>query len=254
MTQMQTAKSNEQKEFNQFELTKHLINKLSQFDLTPSAKLVLLYLSTCYNNKKSSVYPKQKTIAKKIGISERSTVRAIDELVKAGLIIKECNYYTNRYKITSRMTAERPRNQKNFNSDNMADTTRQNDIKQYDNLAEHEQIRETKKEQDKKLLTQYAIDRGVANVEPYVNAIMKNGNYGNILKKYVDKEKAKQQAEIRLNITKNIVNQHLKDFETAESPLDFDKEKAIAYVNSMPAIFRKQGFCAEIIKKYNLIV
>ena len=46
------------------------------------------------------MFPKQKTIAAKIGVSERSVTRAVQELFKAGLILVECKH-TNRYKIVA---------------------------------------------------------------------------------------------------------------------------------------------------------
>ncbi len=240
--------------FNQFELTKNLVNNLSQFKLTPSAKLVMLYLSTCYNPNKVDIYPKQKTIASKIGISERSTVRAIDELVKAGLILKVCNY-TNRYKITSKIAQKSPEIEKIFNADNLADTKCKNDTKQDDNLTHHEQIKETKKEQDRKYIVKYAMERGVTNIIPYVNAILKAGNYAGIIKKYKDIEKAQEQAEIRRQLTERQVKQNKEDAKTATSPLEFSKDKAIEFVNKMPSYLRKSSiFAQEIIKKYNIKV
>jgi len=253
MKTQKAIKSHEGHGFNQFELTKNLVNNLSQFKLTPSAKLVLLYLSTCYNPEKPDIYPKQKTIANKIGISERSTVRAIEELVKAGLILKECNY-TNRYKITSRILREQPQNEKIFIQETLSDTKCKNDTQQYDKLAEHEQIKETKKEQDKKILEQYAIDKGITNVVPYVNAIMRNGNYNNIIRKYEQKQQAQRQAQVCNELTQKQIKQQKEDFKTASSPLDFSRDEAINYVNKMPFILRKTGFCAELIRKYDLIV
>lgn len=57
-------------------------------------------MTTCYNPKNADVFPKQKTIAAKIGVSERSVTRAVQELFKAGLILIECKH-TNRYKIVA---------------------------------------------------------------------------------------------------------------------------------------------------------
>ena len=70
-----------------------------------------------------------------MGVSERSVTRAIQELFKAGLILIECKY-TNRYKFTSKIVQEQ--------AENVSDDIRQNDIKQEDNLANHdkEQIKE----------------------------------------------------------------------------------------------------------------
>lgn len=87
--------------FTQFELTQKLLQHLNNFKLTPTAKLVLMYLSSCYNPKHGEMFPKQRTIADKIGVSEASVIRAISELHKEGLILSE-RKYTNRYVFTSK--------------------------------------------------------------------------------------------------------------------------------------------------------
>ena len=94
-------KSESAKGFTQFELTQKLLQNLNNFKLTPTAKLVLMYLSSCYNPKHGEMFPKQKTIADKIGVSEASVIRAISELHKEGLILSE-RKYTNRYVFTSK--------------------------------------------------------------------------------------------------------------------------------------------------------
>lgn len=78
---------------SQFNLTQKTITYLSCLDLTPSTKLVLLYLTTCYNPKHIFVFPKQSTIANKIGICETTVVRAIKELVKKGYCTKKRKIY-----------------------------------------------------------------------------------------------------------------------------------------------------------------
>ena len=62
------AKKHANHAFTSFDLTKNLLNKLQQFEITPTAKLVLLYLASCYNPAKADMFPKQKTIADKIGV------------------------------------------------------------------------------------------------------------------------------------------------------------------------------------------
>lgn len=96
-----TAKTMSGHGFTQFELTQKLLQNLYKFKLTPTAKMVLMYLSSCYNPKHAEMFPKQRTIADKLGVSEASVIRAICELHKEGLIISE-RKYTNRYKYTSK--------------------------------------------------------------------------------------------------------------------------------------------------------
>ena len=100
MKKLTHAKTQHAHAFSQFELTKNVLNNLSQFDITPTAKLVLLYLTGCYNPDNADVFPKQSTIATSLGVSERSVVRAVQELCACGLVIIECKN-SNRYKFTS---------------------------------------------------------------------------------------------------------------------------------------------------------
>ena len=196
---MQNAlKMKQQLSCTQFDLTKKTLNNLSQFKITPTAKLVLLYLTDCYNPKHKEVFPKQKTIADKLGVSERSVTRAIQELFKAGLILIECKY-TNRYKFTSKIIQEQ--------AENVSDNIRQNDIKQDDNLAHHdkEQKKKQKKEQtginsnsldfDKiRILKEYAIKHGAKNVNAYIKVLIKNGSAKKIICEYKKQKKAAQIA------------------------------------------------------------
>lgn len=172
--------------FSQFRLTNNLLNNLSQFDVTPTAKLVLLYLSGCYNPVKADVFPRQKTIADKTGISERSVIRAVQELVKAGLIIVECKS-SNRYKFTSKIVQKSPQDLKNFEPENLSDYKSQNDI--LDMTKSHNTCIEPKKEQkinpeDRKYLIEYAKSKNVQNKNAYINAIIRNGGAAQIIKEY----------------------------------------------------------------------
>lgn len=181
--------------FSQFKLTNYLLNNLSQFDITPIAKLVLLELSACYNPNKSDMFPKQKTLAKKIGVSERSVVRGIQELVKEGLILIESKY-TNHYVFTSKIGGEWSQNEKTFTPENMSDNLRQNDNLKRDNLShhEHEPIKEQNKEpenvEDFKILKNYAKNKGAKNVTSYIAALKRNGSAEKIIKDFKAKEAA----------------------------------------------------------------
>lgn len=192
---MNTVKKHAQHGFSQFQLTTEIVKNLSQFDITPTAKLVLLYLTTCYNPKKAEIFPKQKTIAAKIGVSERSVVRAVQELFKAGLILIECKT-TNRYKIVAKWGSYKPENEKVFTQDNLSDNSGQNDTSQADNLspAIYEQKNEQKKEpkmvEDFKILKDYAESKGAKNVTAYINALKRNGTAQKIINDFKEKRSA----------------------------------------------------------------
>ncbi|MEI8390457.1 MAG: helix-turn-helix domain-containing protein [bacterium] len=95
---MQNAASLQQKP-TQFKISKITLQSLSKFSISPTAKLVLLYLVDCYNPAKSYIFPKQETMTDKLGISLSSVKRAIKELAKANIIIIELKF-SNRYNLT----------------------------------------------------------------------------------------------------------------------------------------------------------
>lgn len=86
-----------------YELTYNTIKNLARYDITPTAKLVLVLLTTHYNNAKNGavVFPSMPTIADTLGIGLTATKKAIKDLIEAGAIIKakrnkvrgNCNKY-----------------------------------------------------------------------------------------------------------------------------------------------------------------
>lgn len=222
-----TAKSMSQHGFTQFELTKKVLNNLSQFKLKPTTINVLLYLTSCYNPKNNYVFPKQKTIASVFNCSERSVIRAIQELVKEGLIIVECNC-TNRYKFTSKIIGECPQNDKNFCKNKMSDT---NDkiSSQSDNLSPAciEQTIEQEKEQLLKRLggNVYSNEMQPTNLEEY-----------QILKDYAEKHNAK-------NVNAYIAK--LKQTGSDKTILKEHHKKAFISCRAQQNIIKTQQYCAE---------
>lgn len=189
MKNLQKAETHATHGFSQFKLTDRLLKNLNKYELSPTGKLVLLYLSSCYNPKKADVFPKQKTIANKLGISERSVIRAIQELVKGGLIFVESKY-TNHYVFSSKIVQKPSQNEKNFEPENLSDDLSQNDTSKRDNLSHHEH--EPKKEQEKqplsmedyKILKKYADKRGAKNIQAYINALIKLGSAESIIQEH----------------------------------------------------------------------
>ncbi len=183
-----TAKKHATHAFSQFRLTNYLLNNLSQFKLTPTAKLVLLELSTCYNPNKLDMFPKQKTLAHKIGVSERSVVRAVQELLNEKLIIIEYKY-SNRYRFTSNIGGEWSVF-KNFYVDKMSEDKGQNDSLKDDKLSPHdiepikEPIKEPTRVEDFKILKNYAIKHGAKNINAYIKKLESNGSSKEIIENY----------------------------------------------------------------------
>lgn len=210
---MKTARVYENKGISQFELSKQILNNLSQFNLKPITKLVLLYLCDCYNPNKAEMFPKQSTIADKLGVSEASVIRAISELHKEGLIVSE-RKYTNRYKFTSKIVAQC--HQDDFLcKNNMQVEKLQNESKETCKMqpAIHEQKIETNKEtniQDFRILREYAVSKGAKNINAYINALVKSGSAKEIIKN--EKQKMANIKAMEANTAKVI-----KDLEFAKA-------------------------------------
>ena len=200
---MKTAKKHVGHGISQFDLTQNLINNLQQFDLSPSAKLVLIYLSTCYNPKHADIFPKQSTIAEKLGLSEASVIRAISEAHKQGLIISE-RKYTNRYKITSKFLnlCGLFKQTNKMQDENLQIETKET-CKLQPSLIEpkREQKNEPLKVEDYKILKAYAIRYGAKNVQKYINKLISSGSAKEIIE---DEKKIKRKAEFMCNETKRI--------------------------------------------------
>lgn len=232
------------KPIKQVELTNYLLNNLQCFNLKPTTKLVLLYLSSCYNPKNADVFPKQKTIAEKMGISEASVIRAIFELHKEGLIISE-RKYSNRYKFTHKLLAncskivflepeEMQVENKQIETEKLANCE----------LHVHEQLREQIKEQEKKeedkkaskvsladfeKLKQYATSKGAKNPAAYANKIIQNGNTEAILKQIAEPEIIRENAKRRIEETKQL-SDSIADRTLAAPPSEETKRRAEALI------------------------
>ena len=277
---MNTLKTHELQEFSQFDLTKYLLNNLKQFNITPTAKLVLLQLSDCYNPKKPDMFPKQKTIALKLGISERSVNRAVQELFKAGLILIECKY-TNKYKFTSKIASKCPLNKKTDKQDNLLFKVRKNGVKEYAKLAHHdtEQKKVTKKTTNNAavLYSNSAFKRTVS-LNDIPGIIRDNPKIKNpcaywaalteeVKNQYLEKDTEEKQKEAKrqaLQLKKQqeeLEKQRQRKLDSIErnKPLNerFTRNQAIKHVWALRNIvtrLQKQGLTCDLINLYNLDV
>jgi len=81
-----------------FELSKVLYTcgLFGKLELTAGSKLVLWAFCTYYNPMKKTMFPSQATLAKQLGVSEKTIERAVKELKERGLIVyetKKVNHY-----------------------------------------------------------------------------------------------------------------------------------------------------------------
>lgn len=183
-----TVKSMPAKGFTQFKLVNYLLQNLYKWDLKPIEQLVLLQLAYHYNPTKRFVFPKQKTIAQKINVSERSVIRAIQSLVKAGLILVECNL-SNKYAFGQKLTCELAQNEKIFTPDNMSGNidkiSSQSDTVSPPLIEQIiEPINEPTNVDDYKILKDYAIRHNAKNIHAYINFLKRSGSDKQIIKEY----------------------------------------------------------------------
>ena len=101
-----------------YELTHATIHNLNQYDLTPTAKLVLLLLTTHYNHDLNGavVFPSMPYIADTLGIGLTAVKQAIKDLIQEGLIIKakrnKVRGNCNKYRLTQKVQNLTPKRSK----------------------------------------------------------------------------------------------------------------------------------------------
>lgn len=235
------------KPIKQVELTNYLLNNLQSFNLKPTTKLVLLYLSSCYNPKRADVFPKQKTIADKMGISEASVIRAIAELHKEGLIISE-RKYSNRYKFTHRLLANcakivflEPEEMQVENKQIETEKLAKCELHVYE--QSNEQFKDQEKKEDHlkaskvsladfEKLKQYATSKGAKNPAAYANKIIKNGNAEEILKQIAEPERIKENAKKRIESFKQYIDE-ISDRTNIAPPSEEIQQRAQALIEKL---------------------
>ena len=258
MRQGNVAEKHDGHGFSQIKLTNWLLNNLSQFNLKPTTKLVLLYLSGCYNPKHADVFPKQKTIALQMGISEASVIRAIQELHKEGLIISE-RKYTNRYKFTSRILNLGGMVEDFSKANKMQVENSQNERLETCNLQppcieqKEEQIKEqtvskksfsVEKEnrggnvylfqsEEDRILEEYARPRAKKSIEGYIKFLKESGSAKKIIREYKTKKWYAHRAACDIQETQNLIKQQSElektkeDFRNSEAMLWFAKKHGL---------------------------
>lgn len=241
-----------------FDLTTELLRGgLSEFDLNANTKLVLLYLAACYNVKKGKVFPKIKTIADSVGISEIGAKRAIAELLNAGLILKaKKGDNRNEYVITNKVLRYQ-----NDTSEKQDDT--------FEGIKMILPCIEVKKEEIKK----QQLKKEVAVAENIPDIIRKNKDIknpaaywrsldGNAKQGYIDKENAikrNRERSVRARAEQKAYFDKLEEIKK-EPPFYtlFTKEEAQKYIDKVKVIdsinFQESSIIKFLINKFEFVL
>lgn len=214
---MEKLKKKSEQAFTQFELSKIVLNNLKHFDLTPTGKLVLLFLVDCYNPDNGDVvFPSIEFIADKIGIGLTATKQAIKDLILTGCIIKSKrgkirgNY--NKYLLTLKvrnLTAEQSENELFKQSD--SDRFHKEQKIRTKNQQTNKVVKFNKSDKnitDTQILEKYATEHKATNILAYINSLKISGAAANIIKQYREKEEVQKYWDKQTQITKKLINDY----------------------------------------------
>lgn len=203
---MNTVKKREIESQSQFELTTDLLRNLYKFNLTPVTKLVLLELTTHLNENKngSVVFPSIGYIAEVLGIGLTAAKKAINDLIREGVIIKSKrdkvrgNY--NKYIFTQKvqnLTDKQPQNELFKKPDSVLFMVRTNKKEQIEKqtVVKNFPVKNTSKDLlggnvyigDDSILADYAAKHGAKNIPAYINTLKKTKSADKIIKDYKQK-------------------------------------------------------------------
>lgn len=270
---------NQKQHLSGYELTYCTIHNLKNYNLTATAKLVLVLLTTHYNEQKNGavVFPSIPYISETLGIGQTATKQAIKDLISNGLIIKakrskiKGNY--NKYLLTLKVQ-------------NTACEQAENEcLKQAesDRFHEHEPVNmNLSKETTNKGKNVVAFKKfsskkcGSVNLDDVPNIIKNKKDIKNpcaywaslsaevkaeyLQKEQQEQEKWQKQAEKLKQEQERIKQKQQEQKELKEElskPLNeqFSREQAIRFVTNlcrMKNSFVKKGLAGELVKIYNI--
>lgn len=267
-----------------YELTHQTIHNLHQYDITATAKLVLVLLTTHYNQAKNGavVFPSISYIADTLGIGETATKSAIKDLIKSGIILKSKLSRTgnhNKYILTSKVQKPTVNESetdflKQSKSDRLHERT--NNMK----LNKQQQINQPRPDAQNKTdnvvvfssksskqippnVAEYLKTKAINNPIGYWNSAIKNG-YSDDLELKANEHKEQQERKARIQVE----NERRKAQEQAEKqallqeirkPLNeqFTREQAINHIRTMANLIKRHnhlrnGLITDLATIYNL--
>lgn len=227
-------------ELTQFELSKDvLMNQLKNYKLSSTGKLVLLYLTACFNpNNGNVVFPKLQTIADTLGIGLTAIKSAISDLINEGLIIKTKQSKAgnnNKYLLTTKVTGSESKNRTfkqpksellNSQKPTVSCIKQKKEQKNLSNRNEGNK-KTSYTEEEVKIIKEYVSSRSdIKDKSAYYNKII-NCDCTFILKKYVQEKAVKMQAEREVQRTQEYLKELRENRKNASSeiPESFKKLK-----------------------------
>lgn len=244
-----------------FELTHNTLKRLNSFDLTATAKLVLVFLTTFYNAERNGavVFPSIPYIADTLGIGLTAAKQAIKDLVLNGLLLKsKLNKTGNHNKYVLSLKIQNPTVKQSEN-----DFLKQSDSDCF--------MKETNKSEQiknnnvvvlkKQTVTDAEVPDFIKNNKSIKNpcaywASLSNEIKADIIQKdlevraAVQKKLEEKQKKEQMHIAEVQEREKLKSMTLREK---YTKEQAIALINAMPDEIRKISKIAkELIILYQL--
>ncbi len=200
-------------ELTQFELSKITLKSLNKFKLSPTSKLVLLTLVDCY----PKIFPSQSFIAKQLGIGLTSVKKAVSELKKMGFIMYETKKVNN-YAFTSK-----------FFGLIKSDPLKVEKETLNRSKSDYKQIKEKRNKQS-------------TNVQKNPTFSQRSSEPA-YLKEYKKRKYYHNNQQTGINYPKWAPEKIEKS-----SPLDFNKQEALKYLENLPKILENSYFAKELRK------
>lgn len=231
---MNTAQKHAQHGFSQFELTTKIVKNLNKYDITPTAKLVLILLTTHFNEEKNGavVFPSMPYISETLGISLTATKQAIKDLVSEGLILQSKrekirgNY--NKYIFTQKVhnsTVEQAENKSFKRSESDLSLIRTNKKNERKEQTENRGVIVYSFQSNDSILEEYAIKHGARNIKAYVNTLKSSGSAAKIISEYKKQKKVTQMALASIQETQELIKNYNEMSLNSSAPYECDAWK-----------------------------
>lgn len=273
--QVKQAVTNSNKtHFSGYELTYSTIHNIGKYNLTATAKLVLILLTTHYNETKNGnvVFPSMPYIAETLGIGLTATKKAIKDLIEEGLILKskrnKVRGNLNKYGLSPRLkvqktTAKQSENEPFKQSD--SDLFMLNSKKKLNKDTTNNKVVAFSSNSSKKSKT--------VNINDVPTIIKDNKSIKNpcaywaalsdeVKNEYLQKERESKEKAERIRIMK-LEEERRKEEERRQAEIernlppfyereDYTREQGLKFVANMPVMMWRGIIAKAIMNRFNI--